>query len=211
MSTPAPVAATPGPAPIASSPAPVSAPASPPATLAVPGGARLSLAAQQSAPRPAEAAATPAQPAEPRLTSLADVVALALARRDLRLKFAIETQMRPVAFEQGRIEIALVPGASPVLVQELQNKLQEWTGRRWLVALSQESQAQTLAERAEADRAELMTGVRADPLVAAVLSRFPGASIIDVRSRSTTPPPATYDEIDASAGDGPGPDDEIEF
>ncbi|MFK8253684.1 DNA polymerase III subunit gamma/tau [Ancylobacter terrae] len=188
-------------------------PAPQPVAQATPApAARLSLAAQSSAPRPAAAASAPAP--GPRLASLADVVALASAKRDLRTKFAVETQMRPVSFEEGRIEIALVSGASPVLVQELQNKLQEWTGRRWLVALSQDSDEPTLAEQAAAARDERLTGVRADPLVAAVLTRFPGAAIVDVRSRESAPPAPdadALDMIDPSAGDGPGPDDDIDF
>ncbi len=99
------------------------------------GAPRLAMASQNPAPRPAPAPAAPAL-AGPRLAGLADVVALAVAHRDLKLKFAIETQARLVAFEEGRIEIALAPGGSVTLVQELQNRLTEWTGRRWLVALS---------------------------------------------------------------------------
>jgi len=38
-----------------------------------------------------------------------------------------------------------------------------------------------------AQRSELVRGVRADPLVQAVLSRFPGAEILDVRRREPDP------------------------
>jgi DNA polymerase-3 subunit gamma/tau len=40
---------------------------------------------------------------------------------------------------------------------------------------------QTVRSQKEARDAELKTGVRADPLVQAVLARFPGAEIVDVR------------------------------
>ncbi|WP_029350602.1 DNA polymerase III subunit gamma/tau [Bosea sp. 117] len=179
-------------------------------------GARLALAAES--PRPAAAPAPrPAapEPAGPRLASFAEVVALAATRRDLRLKFALETQVRPVAFEDGRIEIALISGASPALVQELQNKLSEWTGRRWLVALSHEDGEPTLADQAKAEREEMMTGLRADPLVSAVLAKFPGAQIVNVTTREADEAPTlSAEEIEglaASLDDGPGPDDEIEF
>ncbi|MBS7541023.1 DNA polymerase III subunit gamma/tau [Ancylobacter lacus] len=176
---------------------------------------RLAMASQNPAPRPAPQPPAPAV-AGPRLAGLADVVALAVAHRDLKLKFAIETQARLVAFEEGRIEIALAPGGSVMLVQELQNRLTEWTGRRWLVALSSEPGEPTLGEAAQAERAAIETGVRADPLVAAVLARFPGASIVDIRAREPedAPPaltPEEYEGLVASMAEGPGPDDDLEF
>ncbi|MDF2999231.1 MAG: dnaX 2 [Xanthobacteraceae bacterium] len=181
------------------------------------GGARLALATQNAAPRPQPAERAPEPvPAGPRLSTMADLAALASSRRDLRMKHAIENQMRPVAFEEGRIEIALMPGASPALVQELQNKVSDWTGRRWLVALSQDAGELTLAEQKDAEHASMMTGVRADPLVAAVLERFPGASIVDVRTRpgeeqAPDMSPEEYEGLVAALNEGPGPDDEIEF
>jgi len=72
-------------------------------------------------------------------------------------------------------------------VHELSRKLAEWTGRRWLVVVSTEGGAPSLRSQLEAQRSELVRGVRADPLVQAVLSRFPGAEILDVRRREPDP------------------------
>ncbi|MCS0495424.1 DNA polymerase III subunit gamma/tau [Ancylobacter sp. MQZ15Z-1] len=200
-------------APVASSapsPAPASAPAAAPSAAS-----HLSLAARGE-PRPAQAPAREQAPALA-IASLPELVALAAQKRDLRLKFALENHIRPVAFEDGRIEVALAPGGSPVLVQELQAKISEWTGRRWLVALSQHEEGEpTLAEKAAAERDAMMTGVRADPLVAAVLARFPGASIVDVRAQAPDegPTPVSPDEYEMMAAAGPDDDpsdDDIEF
>ncbi|OYY61926.1 MAG: DNA polymerase III subunit gamma/tau, partial [Rhizobiales bacterium 35-66-30] len=105
------------------------------------GGSRLALAPRAermaenvAAPAPARAASQPQD--GPVLASLQDVVALASARRDLLLKHAVETQVRLVHLEEGRIEFALVPDGNPNLVQDLSRKLTEWTGRRWLVSLT---------------------------------------------------------------------------
>ena len=54
------------------------------------------------------------------------------------------------------------------------------------VALSSEAGQPTLKEKAEAEARERLTGVRADPLVRAVLERFPGAQIVDVRDVAPT-------------------------
>jgi len=111
-----------------------------------------------------------------------DLVALATERRDLVIKTALERDVRLVRFEDGKLEVALEPGAARTLVGELSRKLSQWTGRRWMVVVSAEQGAPTVKAQADARRAELVRGIAADPLVQAVLTRFPGAEIVDVRS-----------------------------
>jgi len=86
-----------------------------------------------------------------------------------------------VRCEDGRLEIALQPSAARALVNDLSRKLSQWTGRRWMVVVSAEQGEPTVHAQGEARQVELKTGVRADPLVQAVLARFPGAEIVDVR------------------------------
>ena len=138
-------------------------------------------------------AAAPAQrAAEPATRPVAvarfeDLIALADEQRDLATRTALERDVRLVRFEDGKLEIALEAGAPKSLVHELSRKLAEWTGRRWLVVVSTEGGAPSLRSQLEALRSELVRGVRADPLVQAVLSRFPGAEILDVRRREPDP------------------------
>ncbi len=145
-------------------------------------------------PRSALASAAPAAMNEPRsvesnaparaVASFADLVVLAAEKRDVAMKSALERDLRLVRFEDGKLEIALESSAPKTLVGELSKKLADWTGRRWMVVVSAEPGAPSLRAQAEARKAELKDGVRGDPLVQAVLARFPGAEIVDVR-----PPP----------------------
>ncbi len=130
--------------------------------------------------------------------SFAELIALAAEKRDLTMKTALERDVRLVRFEDGTLELALEPSARKALVQELSKKLADWTGRRWMVAVSAEAGQPSLRAQADARKAELKDVVREDPLVQAVLQRFPGAEIVDVR------PPAG----DAAAIDSDVPDDD---
>ena len=111
--------------------------------------------------------------------------------------------MRLVRSEDGRLELALEASARKTLADELSKKLSaEWTGRRWMVAVSAEAGMPSLRAQAEARKAELKDGVRDDPLVQAVLARFPGAEIVDVRppagnSEDTPESPVNESEPDA--------------
>ena len=136
------------------------------------------------------------------LNSLADIAALAAEKREIRLKLAIERQMRPVKFEQGRIEIALVPNADREMVQELAKKLSDWTGSRWLVIVSREEGGATISEGREAAQTQLLDDARSDPLVAAVMRRFPGARIVDVRVERSAEEEAARVVASVPAGTG---------
>jgi DNA polymerase-3 subunit gamma/tau len=156
----------------------------------------------------AQAAGDPAQrvlQAAPSAAALAigsfeELIALAAQKRDLGVKLALERDVRLVRCEDGRLEIALEPSAAKTLVNELSRKLLQWTGRQWMVIVSAEAAQQTVKSQNEARQAELKTGVRADPLVQAVLARFPGAEIVDVRKpEQSVPLPSGEPE------DGPEP------
>jgi DNA polymerase III subunit gamma/tau len=56
-----------------------------------------------------------------------------------------------------------------------------------MVVVSAEPGESTVRSQNEARQVELKTGVRADPLVQAVLARFPGAEIVDVRNSGSAP------------------------
>jgi DNA polymerase-3 subunit gamma/tau len=174
--------------------------------------ARGSLAADLGT-APAKAPAAPKTLQEPqlRLARFEDIVALAAAQRDIQLKVALEHDVRLVRFEEGSIEFALAPGASPQIAQQLTRRLHEWTGRRWIVAVSSEIGAPSLSEQAEAAATAAMVGVRADPLVQRALALFPGAEIIGVRgaepaAEAAEKPPELGDDI-AYADQAFGEDD----
>ena len=136
----------------------------------------------------AQAASANAQPSALVIGRFEDLVALAVEKRDLQIKAALERDVRLVRCEDGHLEIALEASAAKTLVNDLSRKISAWTGRQWMVVLSREQGAPTLRAQAEAREAELKHGVRADPLVRAVLEKFPGAEIVGVRSRETDLP-----------------------
>ena len=153
-------------------------------------------------PRPASQPAPQNAPAA-MFRTFADVVARAAAERDVQLKMALERDVRLVRFEEGAIEFSLAPGGSPDLAQKLMRKLGEWTGQRWIVALSRAEGAPTLREQADAKRREREHGVAQHPLVRSVLERFPGAEIVAVRDgASDEPPPVAPPLSDAHADAG---------
>ncbi|MBB4009739.1 DNA polymerase III subunit gamma/tau [Allorhizobium taibaishanense] len=146
--------------------------------------------------------------------SLEDIVNLCTANRDPKLKALTRAYVRLVKLENGRLEINLPPEAPKSLVADLQKRLEEWTEIRWMVILSREPGAKTLAEQEKSDHEARMTDAAADPDVMAILSRFPGAKIMDVRIRTVAeeeddvlPAPAVAESAEGDILPG----DDIEF
>jgi DNA polymerase-3 subunit gamma/tau len=114
-------------------------------------------------------------------TSFKDIVALAIEKRDIRLRNDLERLVRPIRVSAGQVELALEPGAPPQLANELARKLEAWTGQRWMVLVSKEGGEKPLAAQQKESRESLFRDAREHPDVQAVLKRFPGAEIVDVR------------------------------
>lgn len=127
----------------------------------------------------------PQATAQPMPRSYEELVALAGEKRDIMLKHALEADMKPVHFELGRIEVAMVPGANNAIVPVLSARLKEWTGRPWLVTIStREIEGPTIREARKAEEEDARSEALQDPLVKAVMETFPGARLVDIRTRA---------------------------
>ncbi|HZY67943.1 MAG TPA: DNA polymerase III subunit gamma/tau, partial [Devosia sp.] len=141
-----------------------------------------------------ETAPAPAAPplASPR--SYLELVTLAGEKRDILLKTALETQMRPVSFRERSIEVALVPGSDPSIIQTLSQKLREWTGQTWGVSVSRApAEGPTIRDVKEQHKAKADAEAAEDPLVKAILDRFPGAKVT-VTVREEQIPDTAYED-----------------
>ncbi len=168
-------------------------------------------AVRASAPR-ADASARPqmiapvsdmeAAPAALRIASFPELVALAGEKRDLLTKAALEADVRLVRIEDGRLEVTLERSAARTLINDLSRKLEQWTGRRWTVIVSNEAGQPTLRSQNQIEKNQRERAAESDPRVMEVLARFPGAKVVEVRKLAPEPP-----ESDASSEDSTDPSD----
>jgi DNA polymerase-3 subunit gamma/tau len=167
--------------------------APPPSAPPVPAAQAAEAAIRPAAPPtradapPVAAATPPAGGPEP--ATFRDIVEEAGRRRDIRLKGELERFARPVRVDApaGVVEFALEPGAPKSLHLDLARRLEEWTGRRWMVMLSSQAGEAPLAAAARDRREGLMREAREHPAVRDVLARFPGAEIVDVKDAAASP------------------------
>ena len=134
------------------------------------------------------AASSQVQPAPVRrIATFPELVALAAEKRDLLTRAALEADVRLVRIEDGRLEVALERSAARTLINDLSRKLEQWTGRRWTVIVSNEAGQPTLRSQNEAARNQRERAAESDPRVQEVLARFPGAKVVEVRKLAPEP------------------------
>jgi DNA polymerase-3 subunit gamma/tau len=160
-------------------PAPAPGPGSGPRMTVEPGRPRA-VGDGAAAPAPVMATA-------PAVDALADprdfpaVVALFAERREALVASQLRTFVHLVRFEPGHIEFRQQPQAPRDLANRVGQLLGEWTGRRWVVAVSSARGEATLTEQEAAAEAALKDEAARHPTVRAVLDAFPGAKILEVR------------------------------
>jgi DNA polymerase-3 subunit gamma/tau len=175
---------------------------SPARTIAAPRSNAEPLARPQMIAPVPEAQSAPAR----RIASFPELVALAAEKRDLLTKAALEADVRLVRIEDGRLEVALERSAARTLINDLSRKLEQWTGRRWTVIVSNEAGQPTLRAQNEVVRNQRERAAETDPRVQEVLARFPGAKVVEVRKLAPEPPEshASGEELtENSDGDDP--------
>ena len=196
----------------------------PPRTLKVVGGSPQPKAKPQA--NTMAVAATKAEPTVSALTlELASdykkLVHHFLTQKEIGLHAELFGNVRLVSLAPGRLEIQPLPGSPRDLAARLTKSLTEWTGDRWIVALTHDApHAQpTLAEADRAAADTLRQEALADPVVMAALAAFPGAELKAIKPRTPRtqaeieapddPAPSDIDIVlDSDLGDGPDPADD---
>ncbi len=155
--------------------------------------AKGSAGVAPAAPRAATARALPQETPSaapqnaPTLATLEEIVALAQTHGATALKVQLENYVHLVHLEPGKIEFRPDNRSPPTLRGDLAQKLRDWTGARWVVTVAREGGAATLAEQKRIAKAQRLESVMQEPMVRAVLDRFPGAQVVAVRDIQPDP------------------------
>ncbi len=123
-----------------------------------------------------------------------DVVELIRAHRDVKLLVEVETGLRLVSYQPGRIEVNPTPEAAPDLIGRLGSRLQAWTGNRWAISVA-DGGAPTIAEVRDAAENAIRSEAEQHPLVQAVIAAFPKAKITEIRTEAEKAQDALEDAL----------------
>ena len=136
-------------------------------------GAAAEAAPQAVADRAPQATAEP----RPRPETLRAIAALAEERRQPLLSAWLRTEVRPVRVTAGTVEIDCGRTPDGRMLDLLRDRLEDWTGERWMIALTDADGEPTLDEQDEAAQEAADRAAADHPLVRRALDAFPGAQV----------------------------------
>jgi DNA polymerase-3 subunit gamma/tau len=123
------------------------------------------------------------------------VVDLVRSQRDVKLLVEVESCIRLVSYQPGRIEFTPTNDAPSDLSQRLGGALQRWTGARWAIILSNTGTATTIAEDRTAAEDAIKAEAQQHALMQAAMASFPNAKIIDIRTAAEITADAELDAL----------------
>ncbi len=110
-----------------------------------------------------------------------EIVDMFEKKREAIIHANLIEKVKPVRVEAGLCEIEDTGDIDPDLPGRIGRLLSEWTGTPWQIALVRSTGEKTLREKMVDAELEAKKNAKNDPIVASVLSNFPGAEIKSVR------------------------------
>ena len=120
------------------------------------------------------------------IKSFENLIQICEEKRDLKIKYELENNVRLVSFKDQKIDISLNSSLSKTFVKELSAKLLEWTNKRWIITFSKEIGQQTLKEKKLLFHADLLKNESDSKLSKEVKELFPDAVLSEIEEKDKT-------------------------
>ena len=118
---------------------------------------------------------------EPKLVNLDDLIELCQIKRELQLKYELETNVNLVKFEYGRIEISFNEKLEKNFIKNLTVKLLEWTNKRWIISLTKKEGNKTIRDTKVDFQKKNFEDAKKTETYEKVIESFPDAELTEVK------------------------------
>ena len=110
-----------------------------------------------------------------------DLIEICNKKKELKLKYELETNVNLVNFDEGRMEIAFNDNLDNNFIKDLSNKLYEWTNKRWIISLSKREGIISKKQQMKIDKEKLFEEAKKSKIYKKVLENLPDAELIDLK------------------------------
>ena len=109
-----------------------------------------------------------------------DLINICNQKREIKLKYELETNVNLVSFEDQRIEISFNENLDKDFVKDLSTKLFGWTNKRWIITLSKKNGTLTKKQVEKQNKQNLLGEAKKSTLYKKMIELFPDAELVDV-------------------------------
>ena len=115
-----------------------------------------------------------------KINNFDDLINMCNQKKELKLKYELETNVNLVNFDNQRVEISFNENLDKDFVKDLSLKLFEWTNERWIITFSKKSGQPSKKQRNEINKKQLLLDAKNSEVYKKILEIFPDAELIDV-------------------------------
>ena len=115
------------------------------------------------------------------IKSFNDLVDICNSKKEVELKYELETNVNLINFKNGYIEISFNENLKKDFVKILSSKLYEWTNTRWIMSLSQNKGQETIKKTSEGEKKNNLKDFEQTDIFNNIKKSFPDAELIDVK------------------------------
>ena len=109
-----------------------------------------------------------------------DLIEICNIKKEIKLKYELETNVNLVSFENKRIEISFNDHLDKEFIKNLSSKLYEWTNDRWIISLSKKIGELSKKEKDIISKKKFLENAKRGEVYKKVLEIFPDAELIDI-------------------------------
>ena len=114
------------------------------------------------------------------INNFEELIHLCIKKKELKLKYELETNVSLVSFNNKKIEISFNENLDKDFVKELSFKLNEWTGERWIIAFSKKAGDLSAKQKKNIEISENIENVKKEDAYKKMVETFSDAELIDV-------------------------------
>ena len=114
------------------------------------------------------------------ITSFQDLINLANKEKEIELKYDLERNVKLVSFNRGKIDISFNEKLNKNFIKNLTEKLLSWTGERWIISLSKNSEAKSVYEKNLENKDNMIEEFNKTKVAQDIKKVFPDAKLVDL-------------------------------
>ena len=118
---------------------------------------------------------------EIQIKSFEDLIKICEQKREIQLKYELETNVNLVKFEKNRIEISFNDKIEKNFIKDITKRLFEWTNERWIISLSKEKGNLSIKDNKIKIINKEINEFKATPLYEKIRNSFPDAKLLNIK------------------------------
>ena len=118
------------------------------------------------------------------INNLQDLIKMCVQKKELKLKYELESNVNLVSFSNTNIEISFNDKLNKSFVKDLSEKLYDWTKKRWLISFSKEKGAMSEKEKIKGLNKKNIKEYESSNEYKVLLKVLPDIELIDIKKKN---------------------------